>query len=149
MAVDPVEYEDQDNAEAFDEDNTEGDDIGVNLQERSTFEELPDVFDDTQRLGDGSADARSYDDGEFKDGLVEDEDIEGDPVSASPAEVDPYGPEELDVADDEVELEFTPDVERLAGAQASAAHFESKQLTDADLQQLGYQDNPADQKEDR
>jgi hypothetical protein len=143
MAADPLDYEAQDAAEAFDEDNTEGDDISLNLQEKSTFEELPDVFDETQKLGDGSADGRAYDDGEFRDGLVEDEDVEGDTLAAT-AEVDPYGPEELDITDDEVELEFVGDVEDTRGAQASAAHFESRQLTDEDLQQLGYQDKPAD-----
>ncbi|MBX7249737.1 MAG: hypothetical protein K1X35_11930 [Caulobacteraceae bacterium] len=144
MAAEPTDFDAQDSAEVFDEDNTEGDDIGLNLQERSTFEELPDVFDVTQRLGDGSADGRAYDDSEFEDGLVDDEDSEDDPLAASPAGADAADSEATEAADDEIELEFTPDVERLQGAQASAAHFESRRLTDEDLQQLGYQNDDKD-----
>jgi hypothetical protein len=140
MAADPREYDAQDAAEAFDEDNLDDDDTGPDAHEFKTFEELPDMFDDTQRLGDGSADARAYDDGEFSDGLVDDEDIEGDPIAArSQVSVDDLEDDQGDL--DEVELEFTPDVEARKGAQGSAAHFESRaELSNEDLQELGYRD---------
>jgi len=138
MPAEPSDFDAQDSAEAFDEDNTEGDDT-LTAQEASTFEELPDLFDSTQKLGDGSADARAYDDTEFRDGLVEDEDTEGDPQAAA-AEVDPYGPDEIELPGEDVELEYRADVDGAPGAQGSAAHFESRSLTDEDLQRLGYQE---------
>lgn len=142
MAGDPLDHDAQDSAEAFDEDNLDDDDTGPNAHEFKTFEELPDLFDATARLGDGSADGLAYDELEFKDGLVEDEDLESDPLAAAGS--DPDDPEESEAASDEVELEFTADVEGRAGAQGSAAHFELRaELSDADLQELGYQDSAA------
>ena len=142
MVADPREYDAQDAAEAFDEDNLDDDDTGPNAHEFKTFEELPEVFDETARLGDGSADPRAYDEAEFEDGLVEDEDLEGDPLARSAGEQDPDGLKEVDSAADEVELEFRADIEGRRGAQGSAAHFESRaQLSDQDLRELGYQES--------
>ena len=138
MVADPRDYDAQDTAEAFDEDNLDDDDTGPDAHEFKTFEELPDVFDETQRLGD-SGDGRAYDESEFREDLVDDEDLERDPLAA----VSTDDEDELTgSADDEVELEFTPDVERLRGAQGSAAHFETRrELSDADLKDLGYMDD--------
>jgi len=138
MAADPLDYDAQDTAEAFDEDNLDDDDTGPDAHEFKTFEELPDVFDATQKLGD-SDDGRAYDESEFREDLVDDEDLERDPLAtlSTDEDDDPTGS-----ADDEVELEFTPDVERLRGAQGSAAHFETRrELSDADLKDLGYLDD--------
>lgn len=137
MADNPADFEAQDNAEAFDEDNLEGDDAGPREQEFKTFEELPDLFDDTARLGDGSADDRSTDESEFTEDLIQDEDLE-DPLADR---TDAYADEEGGSASDEVELEFQADVEGSRGAQGSAAHFESRRLNDDDLRELGYQED--------
>jgi len=140
MVADPRDFEAQDAAEAFDEDNLDPDDTGPDAHEMKTFEELPEVLDVTQRLGD-STDGRAYDESEFTEDLVDDEDLEDDPLAAAGSE-DAYGDDDSELADDEIELEFTPDVERLKGAQGSAAHFETRrELSDADLEQLGYRDS--------
>jgi len=142
MVADPTEYDAQDAAEAFDEDNLDPDDTGPDAHEMKTFEELPEVLDVTTRQGD-DADGRAYDEAEFKDGLIDDDDLEDDPLAATAGE-DAYGDDESASADDEIELEFTPDVERMRGAQGSAAHFETRaELSDADLEKLGYRDGEA------
>ena len=144
MAADPIEHDDQDGAEAFDEDNLDPDDTGPDAHEFKTFEELPDLLDDTRRQGDGSdaGDGRAWDEAEFSEDLVDEDDLDDDPLAA--AGEDPDEPDDIAFAEDEVELVFTPDVERLRGAQGSAAHFETRrELSDADLNELGYQDDPA------
>lgn len=139
MAVDTSDFEAQDTAEVFDEDNLEGDDAGPLEQQFKTFEELPDLFDDTARLGDGSADDRSVDETEFTEDLIEDEDLE-DPLAVR-GDTEAYAEEDAGSASGEVELEFQADVEGSRGAQGSAAHFESRQLNDEDLRELGYQED--------
>ena len=140
MPSDAYEHDPQDVAEVFDEDNLDDDDTGPNAHEFKTFEELPDVFDATQRMGD-RWDDQPLDEVEFTDGAIEDEDLEEDPLAELSAEEDPYGLEEVVAASDEVELTYDPDVEGRRGAQASAAHFESRgELSREDLQALGYVD---------
>lgn len=139
MVADPRNYDPQDNAEAFDEDNLDDDDTGPNAHEFKTFEELPEVLDDTRRAGDAE-DGRAYDEAEFSDDLIDDEDLEDDELAAASADSDDDDEEEFE--DDEIELEFTPDVERLRGAQGSAAHFETRrELSETDLEALGYRDS--------
>src|SRR5579871_3266119 len=66
----------QDGAEALDEDNLELEGQG---NERRTFEELPDVLDDTVREGDADEDeAVALDASEFDDDVVDDSDTEED-----------------------------------------------------------------------
>lgn len=139
MAAETTDFEDQDGAETFDEDNLEGDDAGPLEQQFKTFEELPDLFDDTARLGDGSADEQATDESEFTEDLIQDEDLE-DPL-ANREDTDVDTDEETGSASSEVELEFQADVEGARGAQGSAAHFESRQLDDEDLRELGYQED--------
>lgn len=140
MVADARDYDAQDTAEAFDEDNLDDEDTGPNAHEFKTFEELPELMDDTRRAGD-DGDGRAVDEAEFSEELIGDEDLEDDErtAAADGADVDDddaaYDP-------DEIELEFTPDVERLRGAQGSAAHFETRrELSDADLEALGYRDS--------
>jgi len=139
MPTDAYDHDAQDNAEVFDEDNLDDDDTGPNAHEFKTFEELPEVFDATQRQGDRD-DGDALDEVEFTDGAIDDEDLEDDPLAELSAEEDPYGLEEVTAAPDEVELAYE-DVEGRRGAQASAAHFESRgELSEEDLRELGYVD---------
>jgi hypothetical protein len=139
-------YDDQDQSEVFDEDNVEGIDAA---QEGSTFEEIPDVFDATQKAGDGALDLGELDAAFFDEDLVDDEDlIEEDEV----IDEDVYDEtDEEDVADpdlidkivargrDEVDLEYQPDVEGRRGARAGAGGFEARgELDESHLEELGY-----------
>lgn len=47
-------------------------------------------------------------------------------------------PDSLEVAPNEIELVCTGLLRNQRGAQASAAHWEAKRLSDEDLEQLGY-----------
>lgn len=139
-------YDDQDQSEVFDEDNVEGIDAA---QEGSTFEEIPDVFDATQKAGDGALDLGELDAAFFDEDLVDDEDlVEEDEV----IDEDVYDEtDEEDVADpdlidkiaargrDEVDLEYQPDVDGRRGARAGAGGFEARgELDERYLEELGY-----------
>jgi len=133
--------DDQDFSEVFDEDNFDDADPGAPTNEFKTFEELPDVLDVTQADGDGDEDA------------FDEDDIEGDDsLSASGVEPEAdalYGADgvrltEIDsgggdiATHDEVELVYAGLMEDVKGAQASAAHWEAKRLSDDDIADLGY-----------
>ena len=133
-------YDPQDSAEQFDEDRLNEDDSGAPTAEMKTFEELPDVLDLTQRIGDGD-DRFALDEEGFSEDLIDDEDLEEDPDAELSAEEDPYGLEEVEAALDEVSLDYLADIEEQRGAQSSAAHFESRgELSTDDLKELGYVD---------
>jgi hypothetical protein len=150
MAADPdtdaYDYDDQDQSELFDEDNV--DEQGGSVSEFKTFEEIPDVLDVTQKIGD-SRDLEAADAADFTEGLVDDEDLEeedefiDDDVYDEHDEADVEDRDEQDGVDelepDEVELAYAPDLTDRRGAQASAAHFESRaELADDDVEELGY-----------
>jgi hypothetical protein len=130
--------DDQEQSEVFDEDNFDAADAGAPTNEFKTFEELPDVLDVTS--ADGDADDEDFD--------ADDEDS----LSASGVEpeADPlYGVDgqrltEIDAGGgdiathDEVELVYAGLMEDVQGAQASAAHWEAKSLSDDDIADLGY-----------
>jgi len=140
MPTDAYDHEPQDTAEVFDEDRLNEDDTGAPSAEMRTFEELPDVFDVTQRIGDREDD-RPLDEAEFSEELFDDDDLEEDPAAEVSAEEDPYGLEEVVSAPDEVSLDYLGDLEERRGAQSSAAHFESRgELSTEDLEELGYVD---------
>ena len=145
---DTYEFDDQDQSEVFDEDNTEGQPADGREVEFKTFEELPDVFDVTRADGD-ARDRDELDAADFDEDAIDDEDLEEeDEVIDDDVydETDEEDVTDLDAAhgvsagaSDEVELVFQGDVDDRRGAQASAAHFESRGELDQDeVEDLGY-----------
>jgi hypothetical protein len=144
MASDTYETDDQDQSEVFDEDNTDGD-----AAEFKTFEELPDLLDVTSAQGD-AVDSEELDEADFDEDAIEDDEFEDDDevVATDGYEETDEEDDDLDDADgvtarssDEAPLIYVGDVDGRRGAQASAAHFESRgELNDSDLEDLGYQD---------
>jgi hypothetical protein len=131
---------DIDQSEAFDEDNNDASETGGVTNEFKTFEEMPDVLDVT--AADGDADEGDFDE--------DDQDLD-EALSADGVEPDAdaqYGADgarinEMDLgADDEgegeIELVYSGLMEDARGAQASAAHWEAKTLSDDDIEDLGY-----------
>ena len=140
--------DDQDFSEVFDEDNFDEADAGAPTNEFKTFEELPEVMDVTRAAGDAD-DEDSEEDLETIDDA--DLDIDDDlTASGVEPESDPlYGVDsprisEIDAGGgdlrthDEVELVYAGLMEDVRGAQASAAHWEARTLSDADIADLGY-----------
>ncbi len=143
--------DDQDFSEVLDEDNFDEADAGAPTNEFKTFEELPDVLDVTQADGDADEDEFDEDDLDGEDALsASGVEPEADPlygVDGAPlTEIDAGGG---DIAThDEVELVYAGLMEDVQGAQASAAHWEAKRLSDDDISDLGYgpdgeEDHPA------
>ena len=136
--------DDQDFSEVFDEDNFDEADAGAPSNEFRTFEELPEVLDVTRAEGD--ADSEDADDADGADADIDDElsatgvEPEADPLygTDSPriSEIDEGGGEIR--THDEVELVYAGLMEDVRGAQASAAHWEAKRLSDDDIDDLGY-----------
>ncbi len=143
--------DDQEQSEVFDEDNFDEADAGAPTNEFKTFEELPEVLDVTTAHGDAD------------DEDLDEEGADDDSLSASGVEpeADPlYGVDgerltEIDAdggdipTHDEVELVYSGLMEDVRGAQASAAHWEAKRLSDDDIADLGYgpdgeEDHPTD-----
>ena len=161
--VDVPEYDDQDVAEVFDEDNTniEGRRQG-RADDAEQFEDIPDVYDVTSRVGDDDDDegeiGEDMDDDEIVDASVDgdDDDGEDDDLRArfgeaggaeDPADENDLGPDDPDLADGidkkdphEVELTYAGDLMNVAGASSSAAELESDALDDDDLRDLDYKD---------
>ncbi len=145
------EADEQDQSEVFDEDNYDEGDGVREPNEFKTFEELPDVLDVTQAEGDADEDEFDEDDIDLDDRLAADGvEPEGDELFG----VDSPRLSEIDsesdglAASDEVELVYSGLMENERGAQASAAHWESKRLSDDDIADLGYgPDGDVDDKE--
>jgi hypothetical protein len=135
MAID-LEGDEQDQSEVFDEDNRSLD------GEMRSFEELPDVIDVTSALGDDDDDealiAEELDD----DAIIALEADLADGEDEDFGESEPFDDEAEIVlsegADDEVELEFTGDLDALAVDGADSAVMEASSLSDDDLDDLGY-----------
>ena len=139
------DYDEQDQAEVYDETHLDDEGDGEFL-----LDEADSVLDVTQ--ADGDADEEEFDeddidiDGELAlDGVEAEADallgVDGEKINQSDA-----GSNGLQ-ADDEVELVYAGLMENERGAQASAAHWEAKRLSDDDISDLGYgpdgeQDNP-------
>lgn len=151
----PMEFDAQDQAEVFDEETRLDDDERVDTgDEPRTFDEMPDVYDATQALGDGR-DIRAMDADEFEDGALDDEDLEEDEDLddmvrddlEDASEDEDAGTDELDerdgvtrLAGDESELEYVADVDPVTDpADDDVDKYESRNVSDADLRDLGYQ----------
>ena len=139
--------DDQDQSEVFDEDNQDLGEPGGHSSEMRTFEELPDLLDMTHAVGDDDDEAaliaeelddddiiRLESDAELAD--VED-DPGGDDIDVAAGEAEPAMSRG---ADDEVELEFTGDLDELAVDGSGPASMEASDLSDEDLDDLGYSD---------
>lgn len=144
--LDAGDYDDQDQAEVFDEENTNLDEMrtfgGADLE---TLEELPDVYDVTSAEGD-----EDDDDALIGDDLDDDEivSLSEDFGDDGDNEQDPELSEGLTASgEDEVELEYVGDLNDLAHARSAAQPFESRRLSDDDLRDLHYrqqEDSPMD-----
>ena len=160
------EYDEQDQAEAFDEDVMldSGQGPGPDMM---TFEELPDVYDVTTALGDADVDevhaaedADEIDDEELAalgDDLAYDDEAEDDTIDDAledePEDTNLYGDDDGedvdevdgvdDLEDDEAELEYVDNVdETRSNAGRAARHLESRgELSDEDLEELGYKED--------
>ena len=163
--VDAPEYDDQDGAEVLDEDNTN---IESRRQGRADdaeqFEDIPDVYDITTKVGDADDDD---DEGEIGEDMDDDEivaasadgdedDEEDDDLKGrfperggaeDPGDENDLGPDDPDLKDEidkkdphEVELTYAGDLTNVAGAGSSAADMESDGLDDHDLRDLDYKD---------
>jgi len=159
---DADDFDPQDQAEIFDESNVvggEGDSaLGFDspvspASEMRTFEELPDVEDVTQAIGDRDDDeAFAMDAGDFDEQAVTDADFEDDDELSYGAatgeredDLDGLGPEDsfdedrIDARSDiEGLAEDVEDADQVSGGEDDFTNFQSKRLDDDDLQRLGY-----------
>ena len=130
------DYDEQDQAEVYDETHLDDEGDGEFL-----LDEADSVLDVTQ--ADGDADEEEFDEDDFDidgelalDGVEAEADallgVDGEKINQSDA-----GSNGLQ-ADDEVELVYAGLMENERGAQASAAHWEAKNLSDDDIADLGY-----------
>ncbi len=135
-------YDDQDGAEAFDETNL---DENEELNEMRTFEELPDLLDLTQADGDRDEDeALALDADEFDEDAIDDNDTEEDHeldyrASSEDDDEDENAFDEDQVDTDSIEgLELVADADQVSGGEDDFTNFESKGVSDDDLQRMGY-----------
>ena len=157
-----ADYDPQDTAEVFDEDNYSLDGEGGPSADMKTLEELPEVLDVTRALGDADVDeihaaedADEIDEDELDDLELEyDEDGEDDRLAddvedESEAEGLYAADDDLDEADgvddiedDEAELEYVEDLDGTrSNAGRAARHLESRgELSNEDLEELGYRE---------
>ena len=136
MPEQDFERDDQAGAEAFDETHIDDDGDGDLL-----LDEADQVLDVTQADGDADEDDFDEDDIDLDDqmaldGIEREADalLGADAARVSQSDVD-GAPQE---APDEVELVYTGLMRNQRGAQASAAHWEAKRLSDDDIEDLGY-----------
>ena len=136
MAHPDMDFDAQDQAEIYDE--THLDDEG---EGDVSLDEADDVLDVTQ--ADGDADDEPFDeDDQSLDHMLALDGVEAEADALlgldSPriSEIDVDG--EVASAPDEVELVYAGLMRNQRGAQASAAHWEAKRLSDDDIEDLGY-----------
>lgn len=155
-------YDPQDRAETFDEANLTGDgDSGevrsfAEADDRTAFEDLPDVEDVTQAEGDRDADeAVALEADEFGPETVTDADLEEDDelnYRAATAEreddIDGLGAEDgfdedaMDLASSIEGLdEEVADAGLVSGGEDDVSNFQARNLSDEDLQRMGYSEN--------
>lgn len=136
MAIPENDFDDQDQAEAFDETHIDDEGDGDIL-----LDEADDVLDVTQM--DGDADEEPFDEDDVdldeslgRDGIEAEADallgMDGTRVNEIDAE------SRDDQPADEIELVYSGLMRNQRGAQASAAHWEAKRLSDDDIEDLGY-----------
>ena len=135
---------DQEQSEVFDETHLDDEGDGEFL-----LDEADPVLDVTQ--ADGDADEEKFDEDDIDlddqlalDGIEREADallgVDGERINQSDA--DSNGLE----SPDEIELVYSGLMENERGAQASAAHWEARRLSDDDIEDLGYgpdEDTPA------
>lgn len=138
-------YDEQDGAETYDESNL---DDHEGLNEMRTFEELPDLLDVTSARGDRDEDeALALDANEFDEDAFTDADLEDDDELHYRAAVSDED-EEQDAFDDRVDpdsidgLEKVADAELVSGGEDDFTNFQSKGLSDEDLDRMGYARRP-------
>jgi hypothetical protein len=143
--------EPQDGAEALDEDNL---DLAEERNEMRTFEELPEVLDLTQAAGDRDDDeALALDADEFDEDAFDDADTEEDneldfhaATEEREDDLDGQGPEDgynedrLSARDIEG-LDQVADADTVEGGEDDVTDFQAKNLSDADLQNMGYSED--------
>ncbi|MGH6978807.1 MAG: hypothetical protein ACRED4_05915 [Brevundimonas sp.] len=136
MSRPDTDFDAQDQAEVYDE--THIDDEG---EGELSLDEADDVLDVTQ--ADGDADDETFDeddrdlDGDLAlDGVEAEADALLGVDSVRLSEADSAG--EVASSPDEIELVYAGLMRNQRGAQASAAHWEAKRLSDDDIADLGY-----------
>lgn len=139
-------YDDQDNAETFDEANL---DDREQVGEMRTFEEMPDLFDATRAYGDrdddegASMDAADFNEDEFDDDALEEDDELNYRASA-----DDFDEDDDEFDDDEVDpdsidgLDEVADADLVSGGEDDFTNFQSKAVSDEDLHRMGYAASP-------
>lgn len=136
-------YDDQDNAETFDEANL---DDREQVGEMRTFEEMPDLFDATQAEGDRDDDeAEAYDAADFDEDEFDEDALEEDHELDYRASADDFDDEDDDAFDDDqVEpdsidgLDEVADADLVSGGEDDFTNFQSKAVSDEDLRRMGY-----------
>ncbi|HXQ09997.1 MAG TPA: hypothetical protein VN805_03255 [Caulobacteraceae bacterium] len=140
----------QDRAEAEDETH-----INEDADEFATLEEAPDTYDVSVREGDeGDERALSADAAELDVDALDEESVEDDELGDRPDEYQPEvewaeatGEDELEAESavedalepDEIEgLDEVADADSVEGGEDDFTNFQSKTLSDADLEALGY-----------
>lgn len=144
MAIQPeqTDVDGQDQAEILDEDNVIGAGDDLPPAEMRTFENIPDVRDETSAVGDADEDAgliaEQLDDDEIV--ALERDEIDGFSVVNDNPAVRPSergAPVEED--EDEVSLIDAGDMDQAPGTdRADIARYESSRVSDEDLDDLGY-----------
>lgn len=138
MAQPDTDFDSQDQAEVYDETHLDDDGDGDLL-----LDETDQVLDVTQ--ADGDADEEDFDEDEEVADLDDQLALDGIEAEADALlGVDRSKKTEIDAESrgdqgpDEVELVYTGLMRNQRGAQASAAHWEAKRLSDDDIADLGY-----------
>ena len=154
------DFDDQDQSEIFDETNAgEGGDAGevrsyADASERRTFEELPDVPDLTQLIGDRDDDeALALDADEFDPDAVDDGDFEEDneldyhaATEEHEDDLDGLGPEDdyddAEVSAKEIDgLHEVRDADEAEGGEDDFTDFQARDVGDEDLKAMGYSED--------
>lgn len=135
-------YDDQAGAEAFDETNLDDD---QDLSEMRTFEELPDLLDLTTAAGDRdddegvALDASEFDEAAFDEDDPEEEDeLHYRAIAADDDENDDAFDEDQIEPDSIDGLEEVADAGLVTGGEDDFTNFQSRGLSDEDLERMGY-----------
>ena len=157
-----ADFDPQDQAEAFDESMTVGGegssalggDSSLEGAETRTFEDLPDVEDLTQLMGDRDADeALALDADDFDEATIDDADFEEDNELDYRAvdqehedDLDGLGPEDGydagEVSATEIDgLREVRDAGEAEGGEDDFTDFQARRLSDEDLKSLGYSED--------
>lgn len=138
MAGPEFEIDGQDQAEVYDETHLDDEGDGD-----LSFDEADDVLDVTQL--DGDADPEPFDENDpdldsdlALDGIEAEADALLGVNGVRLSEADGDGDGDPTVGADEIELVYAGLLRNQRGAQASAAHWEAKRLSDDDIEDLGY-----------